>query len=123
MRKNPDTIWNDIVLNEGNDKSLVNKLHLALSEHVEESKLFAILRHLKGLLGDNYAIRILDYGCGGGQLLTYLRALGYENIAGVDVNASKIEQIKCISNNLGFDSEVFSLYDLNSYHKCITSTS
>ena len=64
------------------------------------------------VIGNDKTIRILDYGCGGGQLITYLRVLGYKNVAGVDVgNIEKINKLNSMFNNLGFGPDVFFIYD------------
>jgi 2-polyprenyl-3-methyl-5-hydroxy-6-metoxy-1,4-benzoquinol methylase len=67
---NPDEIWSKILVSKGEDKKLVNDLHLALIKNIHLSKLFVIFKYVKQLIKDDKSIRILDYGCGGGQLLT-----------------------------------------------------
>jgi SAM-dependent methyltransferase len=108
---NPDEVWDKIVLSEGNDKQLVKELHCALLENIQESKLFVMLTLLKQLINSIGSIRILDYGCGGGQLLSYLRVLGYENLTGIDVNAEKIKAIRNLYSNIGFEQNTFFIYD------------
>jgi SAM-dependent methyltransferase len=109
---NPDNIWRKIVASEGMDKQLVNDLRAALVANIRLSKLFMILEHVKQLTKENMHIRIMDYGCGGGQLLTYLRVLGYTNLTGIDVgNAEKKYILNTMHNNMGFKTSIFFIYD------------
>ena len=112
MMDNPDNIWKKIVESEGKNKQLVDDLQFALVENIESSKLFSFLKYVKQLIKDDKSIRILDYGCGGGQLLTYLRMLGCENLTGVDVgDAKQINQLNIMYSNMGFESDTFFIYD------------
>jgi len=66
---NPDSIWRQIKAQEGKDKGLVDDLSIALVENIELSQLFTILKNVKLLTKEDKTIRILDYGCGGGQFI------------------------------------------------------
>lgn len=68
---------------------------------------YFIEKVIQGINGDDTAA-ILDYGCGGGALITRLFFMGYENIQGVDIadNGRNAE----FASNIGM-GEVFSVYD------------
>jgi SAM-dependent methyltransferase len=98
---NPDYIWKEIVNSKGKNKKLI-----------EASKMSTILKYVERLTKGNKSVRVLDYGCGGGQLLTYLRLLGYKNLIGVDVYSAQInKQLGEMYINMGFESDVFFTYD------------
>jgi SAM-dependent methyltransferase len=110
--ENPDDIWRQIVLSEGKDSQLVDDLRIALVKKSALSKLFVILQYVKQLTKEEKSIRILDYGCGGGQLLTYLRILGYKNVIGIDVGSLEANnKLNTTHRNMGFKSDVFFSYD------------
>ena len=111
---NPDDIWRQIVASKGKDKELIDSLHTALVENIKLSQLSVIIKYVKKLTKEEKSIRILDYGCGGGRLITYLRILGYKNLNGVDVKSQKeMSNLNAIHNNMGFDCDVFFTYDGN----------
>jgi len=56
------------------------------------------------LLPADKTAKILEIGCGAGQLLWYLKSKGYENILGVDVGQTQIDLVK----RLGIDGRVIS---------------
>ncbi|MFW6226911.1 MAG: class I SAM-dependent methyltransferase [Bacteroidota bacterium] len=51
----------------------------------ETYKKYKLPRYLKRELGDNKMLRILDLGCGYGQMLLRLKNYGYTNIQGADI--------------------------------------
>jgi SAM-dependent methyltransferase len=109
---NPDEIWLQILDSEGKEKQLIDDLRIALVENIKLSKLFIILKYLKQVIREEKSIRILDYGCGKGQLLFYLRVLGYTNLTGVDVsNMEKINRLNKRYSNMGLGSKIFFKYD------------
>ena len=63
-------IWKQIIRSEGKDQQLIDDLRIALVTNPEASKLFVILEYIKQLTKEEKSIRILDFGCGSGQLLT-----------------------------------------------------
>lgn len=112
MTVNPDDIWRKIKILEGRDKKLIDELRAALINNIELSKLFVIFKYVKQLIKENKSIRIFDYGCGGGQLLTYLRVLGYTNLTGIDVKSQEeIDKLNKLHSNMGFDTCVFYTYN------------
>lgn len=112
MAVNPDKIWREVELSSGQNKQLIDDLCIALVENIEMSKLFIIIKYVEQLAKEEKSIRILDYGCGGGQLLTYLRILGYKNLIGVDVrNQKTMNQLNILHDNMGFGSDTFFTYD------------
>ena len=111
---NPDDIYRKIISSQahGKENQLINDLHTALVENIESSKLFSIFKYVDQLVKNNKSIRILDYGCGGGQLLTYLRILGYSNLTGVDVgDEKKINQLNTMYGKIGYGTDTFFIYD------------
>ena len=105
-------IWKQIVRSDGKDQQLIDDLRIALVTNPEASKLFVILEYIKQLTKEEKSIRILDFGCGSGQLLTYLRILGYENLTGVDLKSQEsLNQVNIMHNNMGFGSDIFFTYD------------
>ena len=105
-------IWKQIIRSEGKDQQLIDDLRIALVTNPEASKLFVILEYIKQLTKEEKSIRILDFGCGSGQLLTYLRILGYENLTGVDLKSQEsLNQVNIMHNNMGFGSDIFFTYD------------
>ena len=59
---------------------------------------------LKNYSKDKY---ILDYGCGSGLILAYLKLIGYKNIYGVDIREHKVR--KFILNLLKFKDNKITL--------------
>jgi SAM-dependent methyltransferase len=109
---NSNKTWKKIVQSEGKDGQLISNLRTELVKNPETSKLFVILEYVDQLSKGDKSIRILDYGCGSGQLLIYLRILGYKNLTGVDVrNQEAIDRTNMIYSNMGFGSNIFFTYD------------
>ncbi len=116
MAVNPDKIWREVETSSGQDKQLIDDLCIALVENIEMSKLFIIIKYVEQLAKEEKSISILDYGCGGGQLLTYLRILGYKNLIGVDVrNQKTMNQLNILHDNMGFGSDTFLLMMASNY--------
>jgi SAM-dependent methyltransferase len=112
MKKNPDQIWREIRASSGQNKQLIDDLFVAVVENIEMSKLSVMVGHVKKLTKGKKNIRILDYGCGGGLLLTYLRILGYKNIIGVDVRSyQSMNQLNILHGSMGLGSDTFFTYD------------
>ena len=112
MLNNPDKIWREIEKISGKDKELNNDLQVAIYKNITASKLNVIIKYVEQLAHGDKSVRILDYGCGGGQLLTYLRILGYKNLTGVDVRGDSImRKINVLHNNIGFETDIFFNYD------------
>ena len=61
------------------EKSILTKIKLT-------EKKFIYFK-LEKYFGKNKDLKILDFGCGGGHLLIYLRMLGYKTVCGVDVTS------------------------------------
>lgn len=57
----------------------------------------------------NKEAHILDYGCGDGQSITYLKLLGYENVYGVDLKPQDMSDE--IMKLLGCETQRFFQYD------------
>lgn len=73
--------------------------------------------YLRSILPDDKSIRILDFGCGFGQSLRALEALGYENLVGYDIAPDAIEYcrkvgLNVIDGRLGEVSEMGGEFDL-----------
>jgi len=110
--KGSNKIWKQIVQSKGKDQQLIDNLHAALVSNPETSKLFIILEYIQQLTNKEKNIRILDFGCGSGQLLTYLRILGYKELIGVDVRSQEsLDKVNTMHNNIGFKKDIFFSYD------------
>jgi len=90
------------------DSSLA-KLKDLVGTDIEKSKLSHQYKNIIQAVGHNKNIRILDYGCGGGQLATYLLLAGYKDVYGVDVNNQEMNND--FIAKLGFKKRIFSSYD------------
>jgi len=109
--RNPDIIWREIKLLEKDTNKLVDELKLSLTNNMCASKFNIIYNYISKLTKGSKATRILDYGCGGGTIVTYLRLLGYENIVGIDINKGKLYNLDSIHRKMGFNKDVFFSYD------------
>lgn len=92
---------NDILYNRiYNNKSRLHKWELLkkkinlLKKHPE--KIQRVLDALAKNYSNNKNIKILDHGCGGSYVNLYLLALGYNNVAGVDIGGD-IKEINFFS--------------------------
>ena len=56
-------------------------------------------------------LRILDHGCGGGNTITYLAALGYNNLFGVDVGGPLLEVDRALRMLTASSSPRVQIYD------------
>jgi cyclopropane fatty-acyl-phospholipid synthase-like methyltransferase len=57
----------------------------------------AELRHvIKKFIPADRTIRILDAGCGGGELISLLKSVGYEDTLGIDISGEQIERATAI---------------------------
>jgi SAM-dependent methyltransferase len=64
--------------------------HVAPAErdhHFRGRRLFPVTKHLP----DDTSARILDIGCGAGDLIATIRELGYRNAVGVDVSEEQVQ--------------------------------
>jgi len=66
--------------------------------------------------GNNAGIRFLDYGCATGEPAKYLKGLGLEEVVGIDINSSRIDQARIdpggvvfemIENHINYNDEYF----------------
>ena len=57
------------------------------------------------------ALRILDHGCGGGNTITYLAALGYDSVFGVDVGGPMLEVDRALRMLTESSSSRVQIYD------------
>jgi len=112
---NPDIIWNKLMKLEGDVDFLSKNLLEALNNNIHNSKLDVMLQYIDKMIKGNKSARILDFGCGGGQLVTYLRLMGYKNITGIDIhNQTTTDKLNLLHKNIGFkDKDVFFRYDGN----------
>jgi SAM-dependent methyltransferase len=85
------------------------KLGDLVGEEIYDSKVGHQYKKIKEKYGHNKDIKILDYGCGGGQLVTYLRLIGYNNCYGVDVNDQSTNNR--FLEKLGISEQVCFIYD------------
>src|SRR3989344_2070945 len=49
---------------------------------------------LKKILPSDKKLAILDFACGTGRISSYLEELGYQNISGIDVSDSMLQEAK-----------------------------
>ena len=84
---NPDIIWNKLLTSDSSIEinALSERIACIIKDNLSKSKLNVILKYVIEMVGNNKDVRILDCGCGGGQLVMYLKFLGYKNVIGVDV--------------------------------------
>jgi SAM-dependent methyltransferase len=110
--KNPDIVWGQLKSLNSNAKSLTNELRPLLINNMEASSLSVIYKVVSKLTKGNKDIRILDFGCGGGAMVTYLRLLGYNNVIGVDVESqTHTHNLNSIHRRMGFSKIIFFSYD------------
>jgi len=109
--RNPDVIWRDIKLLEKDTHKLTDELKISLVHNMNASKFHVIYGYISKLTKGDKTTRILDYGCGGGTIVTYLRLLGYENIVGIDINEDKLYNLDSIHREMGFNKDIFFSYD------------
>ena len=111
-QETPESIWNKIKLSDGVDiSSLTDELNILITQDMKSSKYSDMYNYVIQSTKENKSARILDYGCGGGALLTYLRLLGYKNITGIDINSQRINNLNLIHRKMGFNQEIFHSYD------------
>lgn len=70
---------------------------------------FTIPPYLLKVLPKDLDIRILDIGCGFGQMLSALGKVGYKNLVGIDISDEAVSS--CIDRNL----KVIKIYDIIDY--------
>ncbi len=70
---------------------------------------FTIPPYLLKVLHKDLNIKILDIGCGFGQMLSALHKLGYKNLVGIDISDEAVSS--CIDRNL----KVIKIYDIIDY--------
>lgn len=74
------------------------------------------LKKLLGFVTKNYNLkggRVLDFGCGTGELAVRMRCLGYEAY-GLDVHEKHLQLAKILAMENGLDKKMFISNDLNS---------
>jgi SAM-dependent methyltransferase len=108
----PDFIWKEVRELSGENLILAEKLKYEIENNINESKLHSLIKYILQVTKGDKSIRILDYGSGKGQLITYLRLLGYKNVKGVDIKDKILtDKLNNMHTNLGFNREVFFSYD------------
>ena len=50
--------------------------------------------YLRKVMPQDREVKIIDLGCGGGNLLYYLGQKGYENIAGIDISEEQVQRAR-----------------------------
>lgn len=70
---------------------------------IDKGTLIAYRRHLRGWLNGVSNKNVLDLGCGNGELLASLRAMGFDRCRGVDLNEAKIARAKQYSIDVSSD--------------------
>ena len=90
-------------------KTDVPRLVELVRAEIAESKIAHEYNKLVGLLGDNKDVKILDYGCGGGHLVTFLLLDGYKEVYGVDIVSQDLNNE--FIHKLGVDRKVFCSYN------------
>jgi SAM-dependent methyltransferase len=112
--ENPDVIWGKVKTTDTNVRQLTDELRKLLINNIQASKLRVLYGYIDQLTGGDKSVRILDYGCGGGQMVTYLRVLGYKNISGVDINSEdRMSSMNSLHKRMGFTKKVFFSYNSN----------
>ena len=61
---------------------------------------YTIAPYLAKVLPQDKSAKILDIGCGMGQMLHALRVLGYENVYGVDISDEAVEHCRALGLNV-----------------------
>jgi SAM-dependent methyltransferase len=74
--------------------------------------------YLRNWLPTNSSARILDVGCGGGQMLSALKILSYKNCVGVDVSPQQIDRARLS----GLDVECCNCLDYLRRHEAVWDT-
>ena len=82
-------------------------LKTALTEGVEGSRRGSVITQIVGILEDDKNSKILDFGCGAGQTVIYLRLLGFD-AKGVDLGS--VDLPNKVAHKLGLGSGVFTQY-------------
>ncbi len=112
-RENPDEIWKEMHLKGKDITLLTNELKLSLKKNgLRLSKLYTIYEYIAKITNGDTSVRILDFGCGGGMMLTYLRILGYHHVVGVDIRPKpSMDEINLLHKKIGFNERAFYSYD------------
>ena len=112
---NPDALYSELrktAADESRDwPAEAARLRDALQRDRSASKLAYLLHRVDELAAGRRDLHILDYGCGGGQLVIYLRLLGYEQVLGVDVSPENEAVNRQLAQRLGLSAETFTTYD------------
>jgi len=112
LKDGPDFIWKEVRELSRVNLILAEKLKYELENNISESKLHSLIKYILQVTKGDRSIRILDYGSGKGQLITYLRLLGYKNVKGVDIKDKVLtDKLNNMHTNLGLNGEVFFSYD------------
>ena len=108
---NPDVIWNRMKSSNICNEELFEALKKSVKLNVGCSKLRVIVKQIEQLTRGDKTISILDYGSGGGQLVTYLFMLGYNNIVGVDVySEERVKELNGLFSDV-VKGNIFYSYD------------
>jgi SAM-dependent methyltransferase len=85
------------------------KISKLIEKGIKASEKRFVFMKIENYFGRDKDIRILDFGCGGGQLVYYLYFSGYKRAYGVDV-APQIENV-LFARKLGIGEVLFFEYD------------
>ena len=84
-KKLSDIIYNSTLSNNESLKEWDDLKREVKKSEVHERHFNIILKILKNINKPKEEIKILDFGCGGCTSVFYLRALGYTNVWGIDL--------------------------------------
>jgi SAM-dependent methyltransferase len=95
---------------QGDLRELGSEIQSSLAAGLQGLKTEHFLSRTLSALEGKKDRRLLDFGCGGGKLVMFLRALGYRHCYGVDVADRSVQNRICASLGFG-DDEPFTTYD------------
>ena len=102
-------------INEGLYDKYVSKFkkeHNSINLPQMEKWSLVNLKRLKGWLPEDKKIKILDAGCGHGNILHLLKMAGFVNVTGVDFSTEQIKIAKQINSNV-YEDNIFEFLDKN----------
>lgn len=79
-----------------------NKGSATLNDRNLASWMKATILRIKIWLPQNKSIKVLDIGCGYGNLLTAFKNAGYNNLTGIDISEEQIKNAKELNENINF---------------------
>lgn len=112
---NPDVLFSEL-RNAGSDDGRdwaaeARRLQEAVTGSLAGSKLDYLVGRVLALAGGRKDLRILDFGCGSGKLVIFLRMLGFTDVRGVDVHADGEAVSRVLATRLGLPPDIFATYD------------